>query len=262
MKIVVFYYIVYNILKDYGGTMQTIYINLDDSGVLHINEPYCVYGGMGFGSKNQRDSFMRKYKAILENIRCKYCHYKGKNCKKHKCPEIKDTMIRPNHKRQIFNLLKKQFNFSVIIDNSNLYGYVMSNSKNRGAYRDYAQRRLIKEIIRKMIKNGTLNPYNPVKLVIRIDQHSTSTVVQREFINEIRKELTGQIYNSKHDKMFSPVLFSTLDIDLKYVLSHRHICIQASDMIAGETRKIILKTNDYNERLQQLDFLSVLLFLP
>ena len=47
-----------------------------------------------------------------------------------------------------------------------------------------------------------------------------------------------------------------------YVLSHKHISIQASDFIAGETRRIILSDLDKLTMLKKLDYLDVKIFLP
>lgn len=53
---------------------QEIYINMDDSGVLHSNEKCCIYGGVVFTSKVDQKIFGRKYKNILKQIKCKYLY--------------------------------------------------------------------------------------------------------------------------------------------------------------------------------------------
>lgn len=70
--------------------------------------------------------------------------------------------------------------------------------------------------------------------------------------------MTNLEYNIVH----KPILFSELKIDLMYVLSHKHISIQASDFIAGETRKIVLSDIDKLIMLKKLEYLDVKLFLP
>lgn len=40
---------------------QEIYINMDDSGVLHPNERCCIYGGIVFTNKLDQENFGRKY---------------------------------------------------------------------------------------------------------------------------------------------------------------------------------------------------------
>lgn len=64
---------------------QEIYINMDDSGVLHSNEKCCIYGGIVFASKKDQEIFGRKYKIILKEIKCKYCQSDISRCS-HICP--------------------------------------------------------------------------------------------------------------------------------------------------------------------------------
>lgn len=240
---------------------QEIYINMDDSGVLHSNEKCCIYGGIVFTNKLEQENFGRKYKSILNKIKCNYCQSNVSKCL-HICPEIKDTNIKPQHKRRIWNLIKKETCFAVIIDNKRVNSSIMNDKDSRGRYRDYTQRIIIKKVVDKLIKDGKIEPNLPVKLIIRIDQQATATNTNREFVKDIEKELTVGIYNLEYNKIHKPILFSSLSIDLRYVLSHRHISIQASDFIAGETRRIILSDLDNLTMLKKLEYLNVKLFLP
>ena len=79
---------------------------------------------------------------------------------------------------------------------------------------------------------------------------------------DIEKELTIGMTNLEYNMIHKPILFSKLNIDLMYVLSHKHISIQASDFIAGETRRIILSDLDKLTMLKKLEYLDVKLFLP
>ena len=99
---------------------------MDDSGVLHSNERCCIYGGIVFTNKLDQENFGRKYKSILNKIKCKYCRSDISKCK-HKCPEIKDTNIKPQHKRWIWNLIKKETCFAVIIDNKRVNTSIMND---------------------------------------------------------------------------------------------------------------------------------------
>ena len=47
-----------------------------------------------------------------------------------------------------------------------------------------------------------------------------------------------------------------------YVLSHKHISIQASDFIAGETRRIVLSDLDNLTILKKREYLDIKLFVP
>ncbi len=243
--------------KDY----QEIFINMDDSGVLHSNERCCVYGGIVFTNKINQECFERKYKCILKKIRCCYCRSDISRCV-HICPEIKDTNIKPSHKRWIWNLIKKETCFAVIIDNKKVCSSIMNNKVSRGRYRDYTQRIIIKKVIQKLISNKVINPNLNVKLVIRIDQQATATNTNRDFVSDIEKELTVGMTNFEYNIIHKPIIFSEIIIDLKYVLSHKHVSIQSSDFIAGETRRLIISDLDKTIMLKKLDYLDVKLFLP
>ena len=234
---------------------------MDDSGVLHPNERCCVYGGIVFTNKLEQENFGRKYKSILKKIKCKYCHSDISKCS-HICPEIKDTNIKQQHKRWIWNLIKKETCFAVIIDNKRVNTSIMADKESRGRYRDYTQRIIIKKVIDKLIKDGKIDPNLPVKLIIRIDQQATATNTNRAFVKDIEKELTVGITNLEHNMIHKPILFSKLSIDLIYVLSHRHILIQASDFIAGETRRIIVSNLEKLIMLKKIEYLDVKIFLP
>ncbi len=119
---------------------------MDDSGVLHPNERCCIYGGIVFTNKLNQENFGRKYKSILNKIKCKYCYLNLSKCR-HKCPEIKDTNIKPQHKRWIWNLTKKKTSFAVIIDNKRVASAIMNDKESRGRYRNYTQRIIIKKLI-------------------------------------------------------------------------------------------------------------------
>ena len=234
---------------------------MDDSGVLHPNERCCIYGGIVFTNKLDQENFGRKYKSILNKIKCKYCYSNLSKCR-HKCPEIKDTNIKPQHKRWIWNLIKKETCFAVIIDNKRVASDIMNDKESRGRYRDYTQRIIIKKVINKLIKDGQINPNKPVKLIIRIDQQATATNANRAFVRDIKKELTIGMTNLEFNIIHKPILFSKLNIDLMYVLSHKHVPIQASDFIAGETRRIIISDLDRLTMLKMLEYLDVKFFLP
>lgn len=240
---------------------QEIYINMDDSGVLHPNEKCCVYGGIIFTSKYSQDNFIRKYKKILNSIKCKYCHSDISKCS-HICPEIKDTNIQAQHKRWIWNLIKKEKCFAVIINNTKINPSIMDNKISRRKFRDYSQRIIIKKIIERLVKDSDINPNLPLKLIIRIDQQANTPDENKKFIDTLSKELTECNLESNNKIITKPILSSKLNIDLKYVLSHKHVSIQASDFIAGETRRIFLSNYDESIMNKKLSYLDIKLFMP
>lgn len=251
-----------SILKKLKNTKyQQIYINMDDSGVLHRNEEYCVYGGVVFVGKEAKDKFMRKYKSILNGIKCDYCPSDKNKCH-HKCPEIKHSNIRPYHKRRLYNLIKKEITYAVVITNAKVSNDIMNHKNSRGRFRDYSQRRIIKNVIQYLINQKQIDPYSPIELIIRIDQQGTSTNTNRAFVYDIYHELTDGIYNASYDLVYPKIIYSKLSIDLTYVVSNNHVCIQASDLIAGKIRNIILSDLSKEEKKEELKILNSILLLP
>jgi len=143
--------------------VQTIYINMDDSGVLvkeRLSEPIFVYGGIIFLSKDEKDNFTRQYAALVNQIKPKYCkgfqldttlieeycltHFK--NSCKYNCPELKSSVIEPKDKRRFLNFIKKYMCSVAIVDNSKIYDRIISDKASKGRFKDYITRRLVKEI--------------------------------------------------------------------------------------------------------------------
>lgn len=234
---------------------------MDDSGILHKNDKVCIYGGIVFTSKVEQENFERKYNSILNRIKCAYCRSNKNKCK-HKCPEIKDTNIKQSHKRWIWNLIRKELCYAAIIDNNRVLDSIMSKKQSRGRYRDYVQRIMIKLVLKELINTNKINPNHPVKLIIRIDQQATVTNTNRNFVDDIIKELKVGMFNFEYNKVHEPILFSDLEVNLKYVVSHKHISIQASDLISGETRKIMLINEDIFSTIRKLEYLDVRKFFP
>ena len=240
---------------------QNIYIYMDDSGVLHKNDKVCIYGGIVFTKKSKKDGFIRQYISIINKIKCSYCHKNKLSCSNN-CPEIKDTNIRRNHKRWLWNLIKNEFCFAIIVNNHHVNDNIMNDKKSRGRYRDFAQRLIIKKVIEKLIKDKIIDSNKPINLEIKIDQQGTATNTNRTFIRDIKKELSAGIVNFNYNSYYPAIIHSTLKIDLKYVESDKNTLIQASDIIAGETRKIIISNIDKIIKNEKLKYLNVILHVP
>lgn len=238
---------------------QEIYINLDDSGKLTRNEIVSVYAGIVFFSKESKDKFITQYRDIINKIKCKYCSNK---CDKN-CIEIKNTNIKPNDKRRIINYIKKYYNVALIIDNRNVYDYIINNKASKGRYTDYCIRRLIKEIIQDLIKKKKINPNNNIKLIINIDQQTTKSNGYYTLKDGIIEELLYGIKNYDYNKKFKPILFNKLEVKITYQDSKKSYTIQASDILAGTVRKIVKDNIENNNILNRnLDIINYELFLP
>ena len=241
--------------------VQTIYINLDDSGKLSKKEIVCVYGGVVFFSKAEKDKFITQYRSIVNDIKCKYC-LKNNNCDNN-CPELKSFNLKPSHKRRIMNYIKNYYTIGCIIDNHHIFEDIMRDPASKGRYLDYVLRRLIKETLIKLIKNNVINPNLPVNLIINIDEQTTKSNGYYDLKEGIKEELLYGINNFNYNIKHKPILFDSLDIKLTYQHSDKSYVVQAADLIAGTIRhKFIYNHDNYFNLIDELSIIDFMLFLP
>lgn len=231
---------------------QEVYINLDDSGKLTSKEHICVYGGVVFLSKCEKDKFITQYKSIVESLKCKYCVI----CN-HNFPEIKNTNISKSDKRRIMNYIKKYFVIALIIENDRIYKHIMMNKGAKGRFIDYSIRRLIKETIVILIKNRKINPHLPLKLIVNIDEQSTKSNGYYNLKDGLLEELKYGISNYNYSMKINPIIFSELDVKVTYQNSSKSYVIQAADLLAGTIRKNVL-----NNEIENSEFIDFSIILP
>lgn len=238
---------------------QTIYICLDDSGKLTKKENFTIYGGLVFFSKKERDKFITQYRSIINEFKCKYCHNKCNN----RCPEIKCSNIKPKHRRRIMNYIKKYYVISTIIDNKEVFPYILNNKASKGRYIDYCIRRFIKETINNLIKEKKIDAHRPLNLIIEIDEQSTKDNGYYNLKDGLIEELVHGITNFDYGFKVNPIIFNGLNLDLSYRNSKHSFPIQAADLIAGTTRRT---TNTYyNNKLEfnsKLFYINYLIIFP
>lgn len=239
---------------------QEIYINMDDSGKLSLHENVCVYGGIIFLSKKDKDKFITQYRSIIKSIRCKYCHQRTCN---HICPEIKNTNILPNDKRRLMNYIKKYYIVALVINNNLVYKQILNNKGAKGRFIDYALRRVIKESIKNLIKNNEVNSYNNIKLIINIDEQSTKNNGYYNLKDGLFEELKHGITNYNYGGIISPIIHGEFNLSLRYQNSANSYVVQAADLLAGTIRHkslqaITNKDNGYTELSKFVDFKIIL----
>lgn len=244
--------------------VQTIYINIDDSGKLVDTEKVSIYAGLVFTSKKEKDKFITQYRSIIENIRCKYCKQDVSICNSNKsCPELKHNMLKSKHNRQLINYIKKYSVLCCIINNDKVYKNIKSNTASRGRFLDYSLKLLIKNTIKGLIKENKINPNLPIKLVINIDEQTTKTNGYYNLRDGIIEELKYGIFNYNYGTFHTPIVNSSLDVNVCYQKSEKSYLIQASDLVAGTVRKLYLRNiNDSLEFTKRTTFINYKIILP
>jgi hypothetical protein len=219
--------------------IQEVYINLDDSGKLTPKEKISVYGGLVFLSKKEKDKFITQYRSIIKDIKCSYCKEDCNSCSK-QCPEIKNTNIRKNDKRRVMNYIKKYYVVALVIKNDKVYKNIKESKSAKGRFVDYSLRRMIKEIIKSLIKNNSINPNNPIRIIINIDQQTTKSNGYYNLHDGLVEELKYGISNYNYSSVINPIIFSDLTITVSYQDSRKSFVIQAADLLAGTIRRTTL----------------------
>lgn len=203
--------------------MQTMYIFIDDSGVLHPNDPYFVYAGYVFLSKSDREHARRKYRTLVSKLKSKL-DIQG---------ELKACYLERKHKRALFNVMRDQESFFVAIDNSRVHQNIMKETRSRHRYKDYVLKRIIKDKVSYFIRNQKIDPNKDLKICICIDEQHTATNGYYDLKSSIYEELVSGVSNFDYGKTFEPILYGELDIQIQFCDSAFNYLVQASDILAN-----------------------------
>lgn len=255
---------------------KTIYIYMDDSGKLTSKKLCCAYGGVFFDTKKEKDRFITQFRDIIKDISNKYCLKnktdfccKDRTCCDKICPEIKNSSIflEPEDRRRIMNYIKKYRTFCCFIENREVYKNILDNKASRGRYTDYAQKLVVKEIIKELIKNNVINPNEDLEIQLIIDQQTTKSNGYYTLEQGIKEELIKGIVNFDYGFKHTPILFGNLKVHVGYVNSQKCNCVQASDFVVGKSRRIyenyLTERNSSVPKLMaSLNFIDIKKFLP
>lgn len=119
-----------------------------------------------------------------------------------------------------------------------------NNKAAKGRFIDYSIRRLIKEIINKLIIEKVINPNLPLNVIINIDQQTTKSNGYYNLRDGITEELKYGIVNYNYSNYIKPIFFSDLNVTLTYQDSKSSYVVQAADLLAGSIRNIALLNLD------------------
>lgn len=228
---------------------------MDDSGVLTAKENTFVYGGLFFYSSQEYNEFIIRYKSLINKIKCCYCH--NSLCNK-KCPEIKGSLkLSSATRRRIFNLLKKQKCYGVLVNNQKIFKSILNNKLARGRFCEYAQKRIVKEIVYHAIKEKMINEQESLKMEIKIDESNFKSNGYYNLFDSIYEELVHGNINYNYFVTHKALLKNGLELKVKKYNSKNNYGIQSADMIANLIHRKFKQNN-----LNDLEFITVKLFLP
>ena len=238
---------------------QILIIAIDDSGVLCKNENYCVFAGIIFFSELEKERFIKNYKKIVDDLKCRYC--KRKTCDNN-CPELKYFNLKKTHQKRFIKYLKNYSLLSVIIDNRKIYSRIIEHSKSKGRYLHYAIKMMIKNAIESLIKEDKLNNNIDLDITINIDELSYKTNGLYNLEESIYEELSHGMKNIKRNAIFKNIINSNLNIQLEFKNSATDYLVQAADLVAGTIRSYRIHIQNTEELKNKLNFINYQLFLP
>ena len=205
--------------------MQEIYTFIDDSGVLHKNadNKHFIYAGYIFLDKPSKESAKRKYKKLNREISRKI----------RRSDELKACNLSTSNKRALFNVMRKELSFHVCVEIDRVYSSILQDKKSIVRFKDYALKRLLKQVFVELINSEDINPHEDMRIFINIDQQLTSTDGYYGLRDSIIEEFRYGIINHNYGCLYQPIVFANLDVELKYCDSKHDYLIQASDILAN-----------------------------
>ena len=224
---------------------------MDDSGKLTRNEDYAIFAGILFRNNSEKAKFVNRYKSIVKDIKCNYCDQNANSCNKD-CPEIKGIIISKSDRRRVLNIGKEYFTFGVVIFNKDVFPQILADPLSKGRYTEYAQRRIVKRCISRLISDGSIDPNLPVYLHIGIDEMPTKTNGYYSLKDGLTEELRYGIINYNYEKRFTPILHNDLKIDVIYYDSRHNYSIQFSDILANSIRRSFVRNPNWYQTKQYL----------
>lgn len=205
--------------------MQEIFCFFDDSGVLHPSETSgrFVYAGFVFSCRSDKDDAKRKYIAANKQV----CQATSRT------DEIKAHGLAVKHKRTLYNSTKNYPSVSAEVDITRLRQSIVESKNSICRYKDFVLKLAIKNKVRDFILAGIIDPNKPVNMYINVDEQLTASDGRYKLKEAVYNELRLGTSNWNHGRDFPPLLYSDLEISLRYCESKHNFLIQASDILAN-----------------------------
>ena len=227
-----------------------IYYAIDDSGKIDDQYAYSVYAGLLFLDNCARSGFIAKYKSRISGIKCKYCP-KDKAFCDHDCPEVKSFILRPNDRRMLINMIKKEYCFVAIADKNHITHLNLKNKKTKRRFLDYSVKMVVKATLKELMKLKVISPDDDLCLNINIDNENRGTDGIYDLQNSIQVELSQGMYHNGY--FFSPIISGNLVVNVKYCDSKEHFDVQAADVLAGTLRRFLIHSHTFQEALGKIN---------
>ena len=140
---------------------------------------------------------------------------------------------------------------------------IMNNKSARGRFTDYAQKRIIKEIILYVINEKIIDANKPLYLYIKTDEYTSKSNGYYNLQDSIYEELVNGIIKYDYSFIHKPILRNKLYIKYTIYNSKYHYGKQSADFMAhymhSEYESYL---NNGKDITSTISFIEVKLFLP
>lgn len=205
---------------------MNIFIYSDESGVFDkSHNKFFVFGGLLFLSKEERDTWNRKYIHAENTIRKI----------EHKPPlsEIKAYNIENKSKNKLYRSLNQVEKFGIIIKQQELHDRIFSHKKGKQRYLDWAFKMSIKSKFEELISREFINPDEVENLYFCVDEHTTATNGLYELRESLEQEFKYGTYNFS-SMVYHPPIFPKLNsVEVSYCNSAAKTLVRAADIVAN-----------------------------
>lgn len=203
--------------------MQQIYIYIDDSGIFHKKHDYFVYAGYAFTDKNEKEVAKRQYRTLSKKI----AKSLGRD------DELKSYGLGNNHKRALYNVMRKHESLSVCVNLNRIYDQIMQDKKSIHRFKDYALKRVIKGKVQELIGKQLIDPNEDISICVFVDEQMTATDGYYDLSQSIKEELEKGVSNFDYSVFHKPVFSKKVLVDVQFCDSSNNYLIQASDILAN-----------------------------
>ena len=202
-----------------------VFVYSDESGVFdYVHNPYYVFGGVLFLSKDAKDISARKYIKAENDIR---------NATKYGSGEIKASTVSNKNKGKLFRSLNQEYRFGVIIDENKLNKEIFEEKKHKQRYLDYAYKIMFRRYLEFLIRVGTISKDEECHFHFFVDEHNTATDGKYELRESLEQELMYGTFNMNWQSFHQPVFTKKGTVDLAFCNSEKVTLVRAADIVAN-----------------------------
>lgn len=205
--------------------MKTIWIFIDDSGVLHSNAQnnIFVYAGYSFITLERKEDAKRRYRALSHRVQ-DVAGIVG---------EVKASRLNNKNKAKLFRVMRNERSLASTVDIARVYNNILGNKNSIHRYKDYVLKRLVKLAVQKYINEGKLDSNEDLKIVLSLDEQATATDGIYNLHDSIYEELAEGVSNFDYGTFHEPVMHKKVEVQVKFCDSSCDYLIQSADILAN-----------------------------